>query len=225
MRPEDIELPATTSISIPLGVTYERMLRFYPPEWRAQNGAAMVGALLDQAEDEQRDRPTMGDRVSLVAGGLQQTFLSTGTGSRWSLLPLGAAAALSAFYFSISWAPGLQYPGAFGSFANPSVIAAALIIVSFGSAVFSMYRTSRVLSLIAIIVELVVGVIAARENWMGPNWTTVVLFVGLAALGIGPVRRARTVLLGISAVMVIVAVAIFAPTLWYTLVDLAAAAL
>ena len=214
MRPEDINLPATTSISIPLGVAYDRMLRFYPPEWRAQNGPAMVGALLDQAEDEQRERPNLSDRVSLAVGGIHQTLLSTGTGSRWTLLPLGAAAALSAFYFSITWSPGITYPGTLGPFANPSVIAGALVIIAFGFAVFSRYRTARILSLAAIVLEIVFGVISARENWLGPSWETVVLFVGLTALGLGPVRRVKTALLGLGAVFALVVGMIFAPRLW-----------
>jgi hypothetical protein len=214
LRPENIKLPANTvSISIPLDAAYERLLRWYPAQWRRENGPAMVGALLDQADADNRSVPSFSDRVSLTVGGIRQRLLLGVHTSGLRLIPLAAAAALSVFYLFITWSPGLSYPGTLGPFSNPSVIAAVLLIVAFPLALFARTRAAQALTLAAVAVEIVVGILSARENWFGPSWTTVALFVGLALLGMGPARSRRVLVLGLLAIVGVVAAAIFGPHL------------
>ncbi len=102
MNPEDVALPPHRSISIPLGasasgkgqtkmprivhtavviddagslsVGYRKLMRWYPPAWRAAHEEAMLGALLDQADNEHRTTPTRAERASIIRAGIAQRF-------------------------------------------------------------------------------------------------------------------------------------------------------
>ncbi len=53
-----------------LDQTYRRALRWYPRKWRTRNEDAVVGTLLDLAEEDHRTAPARGELADLRASGL-----------------------------------------------------------------------------------------------------------------------------------------------------------
>ncbi|GGA68163.1 hypothetical protein GCM10011490_18330 [Pseudoclavibacter endophyticus] len=49
---------------------FARLLRWYPKGWRERNGEVLLGAMLDEAERNGRDRPTAAEWRSAVVHGL-----------------------------------------------------------------------------------------------------------------------------------------------------------
>ncbi|MDQ1204607.1 hypothetical protein [Microbacterium sp. SORGH_AS_0862] len=49
---------------------FARLLRWYPKGWRERNGEVLLGAMLDEAERQGRDRPTGAERWSAIVHGL-----------------------------------------------------------------------------------------------------------------------------------------------------------
>lgn len=54
--------------------TYRRALRWYPMRWRSANEDAVLGTLLDRAEEQNRAAPARGELANLRASGLQTHF-------------------------------------------------------------------------------------------------------------------------------------------------------
>lgn len=48
---------------------YRRLLRWYPRSWRARQGEALLGIMLDEAEAVGHSRPTVGQRWSAFLHG------------------------------------------------------------------------------------------------------------------------------------------------------------
>lgn len=49
---------------------FARLLRWYPKGWRDRNGEVLLGAMLDEADRQGRDRPTGAERWSAIVHGL-----------------------------------------------------------------------------------------------------------------------------------------------------------
>lgn len=49
---------------------FDRLLRWYPQEWREKHGAVLLGTLLDDAESHNRTAPTPGERGTAIVYGL-----------------------------------------------------------------------------------------------------------------------------------------------------------
>lgn len=62
--------PANTAEANTTQIRYARMLRWYPKAWREENGAALLGAMLDSADAHGRLKPSTGERFSSVAHGV-----------------------------------------------------------------------------------------------------------------------------------------------------------
>ncbi|HEX4444426.1 MAG TPA: hypothetical protein VHZ81_12690 [Galbitalea sp.] len=75
---------------------YRRLIRWYPKRWRAANGDALLGALLDHAEDEGRLSPSTAERSAIARAGLAQRFGLAGTSSSRLTLSLGGVAVILA---------------------------------------------------------------------------------------------------------------------------------
>jgi hypothetical protein len=187
--PSESELsPAVDGSS--LGAEYRRLMRWYPKPWRVANEDAMLGALLDQAEDQGRDHATERERWALARAGLAQWFILRGRRQRLQIVPLAAGALLSVFYsWFIIWAPGTNYPGSIGPFANPSILTCVLLVLAFAFSLAGRESLARVLSFGGAIGETVIGVVALFHPpfgvapWEGPSLYTAMLFVGIALVG------------------------------------------
>lgn len=172
-----------------LAAEYRQLMRWYPHRWRRDNEDAMLGALLDQAEDEGREHPTDAERTALVRSGLAQWFGFPVPGQRLRLIPLIVGGALSVFYATVViWSPQTNYPGSIGPFSNPSIITCVLLSLALVIGLFTRARVADVLALAAAAVEIVIGVLAAfhptlgPEPWQGPSPSTAALFAGIAIL-------------------------------------------
>lgn len=188
MNRGDASLPPEDSQSALEG-EYRKLIRWYPRWWRKESEDAMIGALLDQAEKEERDHPTEAERSALRRAGFAQWFGFPVRGQRLRLIPLIAGGALSLFYSTlIIWSPRTNYPGSLGPFSNPSIITCALLVLALVFGLFVRARIARILAFAAAAVEIVVGIGAAAHPavgpspWEGPSPSTVVLFTGIAIL-------------------------------------------
>lgn len=201
MSPEGTETPVAAESE--LSEQFRRLMRWYPKRWRVENEDAMLGALLDQAEDEDRDHPTDRERWALLRSGIAQRFAFPVRASRLRIVPLGAGAVLSVFYACfIIWAPETRFPGSIGPFANPSVLTCVLLVVAFVASLVSPGKLASLLSICAAIAEVLIGIIAAfhptqgSSPWEGPSPSTVALFAGIAVLGGASLRHGWTLTAG-----------------------------
>jgi uncharacterized membrane protein len=199
---------------------YRRLLLWYPSEWRANHGEAMLGTLLDQADAEGRTRVTASDRIGLVVGGIRERLRESRRPSRPNIVALAAATALSLFYLTIIWAPGIRYAGTAGPFSNPSVITCALLFGALALTLAARPRMARLLLVASIVVELSIGILSQRLAWLGPSWYTVILFTGLALLSLWPLRRLSSAAAMVGALILIAGGATLIPTAWNALSDL-----
>jgi hypothetical protein len=99
-------------VSADLETIYRRTLRWYPKKWRAANEDAVVGTLLDLADEESRSVPAKGELVNLrvqaistrVAGLARPVPLAVRTRATVVAIGLGTAISGAGLLFS-----GLQY--------------------------------------------------------------------------------------------------------------------
>jgi hypothetical protein len=173
---------------------YRRMLRWYPPTWRSRNERAVVGVLLDQAEDQARTAPAAGERLSLMAGGLHERFLRAERPSALHIVVPLAAVAFSAWYLAvIGWAPGITYPGVIAPFSNPVPLTAVLLAAALLLVALRRIQLARLFSAAAALCAIAVFFAGATLGWLGPSAASTVLFVGLGAVSAlrrGGVRQA-----------------------------------
>lgn len=176
-----------------------RGLRWYPADWRERNGEALRGALLDQAEATGADRLGFRDRVSLATAGLSVRDARRRRGATY----VGAALLLTlalVYAIGISWSPGLEAPGVFLGFSNPSVVALAVGVASGLTAVFSLPRATGVLGVTAILIQLAFTVAGGLLGWQGPSWSLFLVLAGLVTLAAAPFQRRWSFLAVIAAV-------------------------
>jgi hypothetical protein len=164
---------------------YQRLLRWYPREWRRRNEAIVLGTLLDEAQEAGRDHPTAGDRRSLVLGGVVARLNGSGRRSLVSASALAAGSVFALFYGGlIGWDPVHHYAGYLGPFTNPLVIAGALLIAAFVLAMVRLMGAAHVLAIASAVTSLIVGLLAWQNSWLGPSLSPVVLLAGLALLSL-----------------------------------------
>ncbi|PPF32064.1 hypothetical protein C5D04_13685 [Rathayibacter sp. AY1D2] len=171
----------TTNDDIYRADRFRRALRWYPPVWRAEHGEVLLGILLDEADDAGRSRPTLGQQVTLMVGGVRHHFRSHAGRSPAAIIPLALATAFFIFYFTVNWSPGINYPGAIGPFTNPSVFAGAAFVVALGLAVAGRTGAARGMALAASAAELIIAFVSASAGWLGPGLSTA---APIAALGL-----------------------------------------
>ncbi len=199
--------------------TFARLLWAYPAAWRARNGAAALGTMLDVAEHEGRTRPTVVERIDVLGHGLAQTLFGWAPARLRDALAQAAIAtgfAFSVSYFWFhgrephtlrSWSPDVLY--AFGPFANPGVVVCVLLVGAFALAL-TPWRTAlrTMLATAAIVAALLPLLSLIVPAWDRPSTTSIVFFVLLALLGLGgraPSKRA----------LVIGAIAVTAVLCWF----------
>ncbi|WP_411698646.1 hypothetical protein [Conyzicola sp.] len=144
---------------------YRAALDWYPSAWRAENGEAMLGTLLDEAEATGREKPRLGDLANLAVHGLAATAkqlpnrIPSAIRDRVAAISLGTGFALSLVLFlGAEWAPwapngpwngwafdwrvvNSEVPG-FGPFASAGAVLFALWFAAFGFALVGLARTA-----------------------------------------------------------------------------------
>lgn len=193
---------------------FARALRWYSSAWRERNAAVVIGILRDQADERGAVEPAFADRVALAVGGLRERFLSPEPFPRLAMVSFGLLALLSFWYFATTWAPGISYPGTFGPFANPSVIAGFVFVAAFALAIARRALVARLFVLVGIAVEISVGIVSNSQLWLGPSWTAVALFVGLALIAAFPPRGFWPTFASAVALVIFVVVLTFVLNTW-----------
>ncbi len=186
---------------------FARLLWVYPAAWRARNGAAALGTVLDAAEHEGRSRPTTAERIDFLGHGLAQTLLGWAPSRLRDALAQAAIATGLAFSVSFfwfhgrephtlhTWSPDVLY--AFGPFANPGVVVCMLLVAAFAFALTPWRAALRTTLATAAVVAALLPLLSLMvPAWDRPSTTSVVFFVLLALLGLAgrvPTKRALAI--------------------------------
>jgi hypothetical protein len=177
-----------------LELRYRRALRWYPKKWRAANEDAIVGTLLDLADDDHRSRPARGELAELRASALalrlgplgripssvrdRAAALAFGLGSGIAITALIAIAVQRATLapFLLSVVPVV------GPFIGYSFLFYGVWILSFVAAIAGWKWGARVLAVAAILVAIVLRITLGGTAFSAPTSTTIVLLAMLAIL-------------------------------------------
>jgi hypothetical protein len=176
---------------------YRRVLRWYPKAWRDANEDVVVGTFLETARDHGLSHPTGEERRSIMLAGLRQRAIGTGERSLVATIALAAGVAFMVFYTgAVSLDPAHSFAGYVGPFTNPSFIVGLLLAVALVLSLQRVRAAARVLSLLAIVSSVALGLLAWRFGWLGPSAPAVVLFAAFGACGLSRSNRiARGLLL------------------------------
>jgi len=194
---------------------YRAALDWYPRRWRDENGEAMLGTLLDEAEATGRDRPRPTDLANLAVHGIAATArqlpdrVPAAIRDRASAIALATGFALALVQFlAVEWAPwapngpwngwafdwrgvNADVPG-FGPFASAGVILYGLWLAAFVLAIVGLARTATV-ALVATLPVIVVLVANSGHRMVAfrPADIVLVSFAALALLAVlgRPTRR------------------------------------
>ncbi len=179
-------MPATKMPDDPsLAAKYRQLLRWYPARWRRENELLFLGMLLDESDCRGSASPALGDRLSIVRGGLKERLLP------YQRVPIAHRSALlvgvlfSLYYvFHVAWAPGNQLSGGIGPFANPSILTGAMMCVAWLLAVVRAGISSRVVAAGTTVVSLTVAFAAWRFDWLGPSPECAFIFAATSLAGV-----------------------------------------
>jgi hypothetical protein len=168
-----------------LRLEYQRLLRWYPRSWKERNESVVIGTLLDEAQEAGREHPTADDRRSLLRGAIAARAVGSGRRSTVAVCALAAGVAFSLFYDSvIGWDPVHHYAGYVGPFTNPSVVIGLLLVVALILSLVKLTGLARLVAVVAALASVVIGLLAWHNSWLGPSQSAVILFAGLALLGL-----------------------------------------
>jgi hypothetical protein len=172
---------------------YRRALRWYPKEWRAAHEDAMVGTLLDVAEDDKRTRPARGELADLRASALASRLGPLGripahVRDRATALAfgLGAGIAVTALIATAVQAKTttpslLRLEPVVGPFIGYSFLFYGMWILAFVAAIIGRKWAARSLAIASILVAVALRFAAGDLLFVAPTTTTIV-FVGILAL-------------------------------------------
>jgi hypothetical protein len=173
--------------------TYRRTLRWYPKRWRASNEDAVVGTLLDRAEDEHRDRPARGELGDLRSNAVLSRLgplgrIPTSIRDRAAALGFGLGAGIAIVALIALGTEEARIPQAelgyftlVGPFVGYSFVFYAVWILSLVSALLGGKWLARSLATAATVVSIVLHVGFGRQLLAAPTTTTIIL-LGLLAL-------------------------------------------
>jgi hypothetical protein len=209
---------------------YRDALRWYPKQWRADNENAVVGTLLDQADEQHRDRPARGELLNLRSSGIAARL---GVAGRRVPLTVRERAATLTFGLgtAISLA-GVLFGGWVWVYADRNYrevwAASALLhglasgqaiyliwIAAFVAALFRMRRTTVALLTVSVPVSFVWPLIAISLRSYGhPESVTLGFLDLLAAVSISGAISSQKLPWRILSVSVVGFVALLAGALW-----------
>lgn len=164
---------------------YRAAIRWYPPRWRREHGAAMLGTLLDGADAHGRTRPATGEVAGLRLHGLR-AWVDTVVPSavRRIAASIGAGSALGfalVYGVFVVWGPWdarpLQVPGdwvTFGPFWNAGILVVVpLALMALAAAVRSRWGV-HLLAVVAALGAAAAWLLGRSDgSWNGPHSTTI----------------------------------------------------
>lgn len=198
-------------MSMRVSEEFRRWSRWYPAAWRAKNGAAMLGAYLDVAESEGRERLTRAEKAGLVFRGLGARLDAAIPGAVRDLVATVMVSLLGAFGLitgiTTEWAPWDPEPRAFGPFVSPFVIVSALAVAVWLFGLAGAERLYRAALVATVVTGLAAGLVVEPYSPVH-GWPYVfglpALFVGLAALLALPAARPRAMWLTVGTLLWVV---------------------
>lgn len=177
----------------PLEQRYRRALRWYPEAWRDANADAIVGTLLDGAED--REKPRAGEVANLAFNGLLARFgwvervLPSSVRDRASGVALGFGFGLAVVILVVQeWAPWASpwddypEPTMFGPFAGLGGVLYSVWVLAFLAAVSGFTRTARWMLAATIPFSAVLMLIWTNDPWLRPSSLGMSILGGLAII-------------------------------------------
>lgn len=216
--------------------TYRRVIRWYPKHWREQNADAVVGTLLDRAEDEKRTAPTRGELADLRASAIVTRLgpigrIPANVRDRAAALAFGLGSGLAitgliAMAIQKSEAPAfwLTLVPVIGPFIGYNFLFYGAWILALVAALAGWKWTARALALASVLVAIVIRIVASGSPAAGPTTTTILLVGSLAIMSlIGNPFESSRARLWIAAATAAWAVFV-GVTLWYQRVTLGGAA-
>ena len=196
---------------------YRAALDWYPRGWREENGEAILGTLLDEAEATGREKPRFGDVLNLALHGIAATAkevpdrIPAPIRDRIAAISLATGFALALVLFLASewapWAPNGPWNGwaydwrvthsavpGFGPFASAGVVLFGLWFAAFGFALVGLARTASFTLFLTFPVSLLLIENAGhRMASFRPSDGALVMLVALALLAMvgRPTRRGQ----------------------------------
>ena len=186
---------------------YRRAMRWYPRQWREEHEEAMIGTLLDVANDQGQGAPPFSERLNLISNGLGARFglyLPAGLRSWIASFALGTGTAFALVYFvAQDWMPWVPLKThaigpTFGPFESPAVLISLVWAVAFVAALVRRTFVLRIsLGLAAAGSAAAVAFAASEPPFLptNPDRTTFVLLTGLALVALIGVPAGRRGLL------------------------------
>jgi len=155
---------------------FYKLLLWYPKAWRDSHGEAMLSTYLDYADRCGVTMLSFADKITFCLSGLRERLFSFGKVGHWTRIWLFLGLLYSIFYaFTIAWAPELKAPGSIGPFANPSVITASFITMTWIFALTNGRKAAARTSVISFITNLAVCILGGIFGWLGPSpWAALV---------------------------------------------------
>lgn len=171
---------------------YRAALRWYPGPWRRVNEEAVLGTLLDKAEDEERTKPRWGELANLAANGVANRIrilpsaIPSTVRDRASTAALAIGAAISltaAMQLEVPPDRYMEFFGrgyaTFGPFASPAILVYAAWIVAFLTSIVGHTTAARWITGATIPLAIGSRILAdASDMFLRPTWT----FLGLLLL-------------------------------------------
>jgi hypothetical protein len=207
---------------------YRKALRWYPRRWRAANEDAVVGTLLDVADEERRQAPAKGELADLRTTALATRLgpfgrISAAVRDRAAALTLGLGAAIGGAGLIALLLDTQSMPAAvraqvntFGPFANTGAILYGLWVVAFVLALCGMRRLATVTLLATLPVSAAIYAIAPTLRMMWSPTLTTFAFLAILAL-VSLAGRPAQSLPGVRRTLISAAAwgAAIAGTLWF----------
>lgn len=193
---------------------YRRAIQWYPKWWRIANGDALVGTLLDAADDQSRTVAQRKELFHLAGHGLaartiRVTSLAVRDGVASIASAVGAAFAVMYLIFE-TWSPWLSpeeklsnFHSGFGPFLNPSVIICALLLMAFVCRFVRYRNVARVAMGLALLGSITLPLVNVPLLWAQPDATIFVFFDLLAALALLGTPQSRVQMGSVAAAVTI----------------------
>lgn len=177
--------------------SYRRLVRWYPGRWRHQNEDALIGVLLDVAENEGRTRPKRSEVVDLAANGIGTRVAAVfpaAARDRAASFALATGLAWSLVYFIVQdWMPWNPRAHAYalnpmGPFNSAGVLVTAFWVLAAVLVLFRAAVPARLAALAASVAALVLLIIQSASSpdfavvYPSPDRVTFVLLTALGAI-------------------------------------------
>lgn len=185
---------------------YQRLLAFYSPRWRAENGPATLSTLRESHIATGRDRPSGGDRVSFAVAGMGERLFTPmrSTGALvTALVLLATVVGLLYYLFAVIWDTAADWPGSVGPYTNRMPVPAAFYAAALVAAIAARDGAARLLAGAAAAVTLALTGIAPLLNWDGPGLQVAFAFVVAGLLATRAIRAPFAILVTIGLALLI----------------------